>query len=158
MNGSASGGPGGRRPLIVSACLLGVACTHRAEAKTAPQVAALAGEFRLIPVCPEVAGGLTTPRPRAEQRGDGVVTEAGEDVTSAYRRGAAQALDLARAAGATAAVLKARSPSCGPDGVYDGTFRGVLRDGEGITAGALRHAGLEVLSEEDVAGGRLPSR
>jgi uncharacterized protein YbbK (DUF523 family) len=143
--------------LLVSACLLGVECTHDGSSRPAPAVTALAAHVRLIPVCPEVAGGLSTPRPAAELRADGsVVTDSGRDVTDAYRRGAAHAVDLANAAGVKAAVLKARSPSCGCHQVYDGTHRRVLRDGMGVTAAALHEAGLAVFSEEDVAGGSDP--
>lgn len=143
--------PADRSALVVSACLLGVPCTHRGEAKTASAVADLSRRFRLIPVCPEVAGGLTTPRPSAEIQADGTVaTEAGVDVTSAYRRGAGQAVALAVATGAVGAVLKARSPSCGAGEVYDGSFTKRLRPGMGVTAAALREAGFEVHSEEDV--------
>jgi uncharacterized protein YbbK (DUF523 family) len=137
----------------VSACLLGVECNHRGGASPSPEVAALAERgFRLIAVCPEVAGGLPTPRPAAEISPDGrVLTAAGEDVSDLYRRGAEHALSLARATSAVGAVLKARSPSCGTGAVYDGTFRRVLVAGDGITAGVLRRAGVPVCSEEQVA-------
>jgi len=138
-------------PLLVSACLLGVPCTHRGESKANEEVAVLASRHHLIPVCPEVAGGLPTPRPAAERTPDGrVITSEGEDVTDFYRRGAEHAVALAAAAGASRAVLKARSPSCGCHQIYDGTHRGVLISGQGVTAEALRAAGLEVLSEEDL--------
>ena len=107
-----------------------------------------------MPVCPEVLGGLTTPRPAAELCGtaDGADVLAGEpgfkidgdDVTAAYRRGAEAAVAVARAVGATRAVLKARSPSCGSSAVYDGTFSRSLVPGKGVTAAALRAAGIEV--------------
>jgi uncharacterized protein YbbK (DUF523 family) len=113
-------------------------------------VEALAASHRLVPVCPEVCGGLSTPRPAAERRGDRVVNADGVDVTEAYDRGAAAAVELAHAVGARQAVLKARSPSCGVSRVYDGTFTRTLRDGEGVTAAALRAAGIEVCSEEDL--------
>lgn len=139
--------------MLVSACLLGVACNHLGRANRSEAVVALAANHRLIPVCPEVAGGLPTPRPAAEVQGDGSVrTEAGDDVSLAYRRGAAAAVALARAAGARDAVLKARSPSCGCHEVYDGTFTRQRVPGEGVTAAALRQAGIDVRSEEDVAG------
>jgi uncharacterized protein YbbK (DUF523 family) len=144
--------------VIVSACLLGVECNHRGLGSPSPAVRALGESARLIPVCPEVAGGLPTPRPAAEIAPDGrVCTEAGEDVTDFYLRGAAQAVDVAKAAGASRAVLKARSPSCGCHEVYDGSFQRVLRPGQGITAAALRAAGLDVVSEEDVAAVVNPS-
>jgi uncharacterized protein YbbK (DUF523 family) len=145
-----------RPVIIVSACLLGVECNHRGLASPSPSVEALAGSARLIPVCPEVAGGLPTPRAAAELQPDGLVrTGDGADVTDFYRRGAAHTVDLARATGATRAVLKARSPSCGCHEVYDGTFTHSLRPGAGVTAAALLAAGLDVVSEEDIAAGHL---
>jgi uncharacterized protein YbbK (DUF523 family) len=141
-------------PVLVSACLLGVPCTHDGTARTAEAVVALArpegGELRLIPVCPETAGGLPTPRPAAERvaGGAGVRTEEGADVSAAYRRGAEHAVALARSTGATVAVLKARSPSCGCGEVYDGSFTRTRVRGDGVAAEALRAAGVRVLSEE----------
>ena len=112
---------------------------------------ALAATHRLVPICPEVCGGLPTPRPAAERDGDRVVTAAGDDVTAEYQRGARVAVELAQAVGARRAVLKARSPSCGGEQIYDGTFTRTLRSGAGVTATALRGAGIEVLSEDDLA-------
>lgn len=141
-------------PLVVSACLLGVACNHQARASTSAAVVALGRERRLIPVCPEVAGGLPTPRPAAEIQPSGRVrTAAGDDVTDAYERGAAQAVKLAAASRAAGAVLKARSPSCGCHEVYDGSFTRTRVPGQGVTARALSEAGVPVWSEEDVAAG-----
>ena len=143
----------GKPALLVSACLLGVRCNHRGEASPSPAVAALATGYRLIAVCPETLGGLPTPRPAAELQPDGSVrTGSGEDVTAAYRRGAAAAVALARATGAGEAVLKARSPSCGPHAVYDGTFSTRTVEGRGVAAAALAEAGLALRDEEDVAG------
>jgi uncharacterized protein YbbK (DUF523 family) len=79
-----------------------------------------------------------------------VCTADGADVTDFYDRRAAHAVALAQATGAHRAVLKARSPSCGCHQVYDGTFSRTLRPGEGVTAAALRAAGVEVISEEDL--------
>lgn len=148
-------------PLVISACLLGVACNHEGRGSPRAVVDELAKHYRLVPVCPEVLGGLPTPRAAAElQGGDGadvvagdarVVNVEGEDVTAAYRRGAEAAVAVARAVGAERAVLKARSPSCGSSAVYDGTFSRRLVPGRGVTAAALAAAGLEVGSEEDAA-------
>jgi uncharacterized protein YbbK (DUF523 family) len=136
----------------VSACLLGVACNHRGESNPHSAVLALGTSARLIPVCPEVAGGLATPRPAAERGLDGRVrTAGGEDVTAFFDRGAAQAVALARATRAVRAVLKARSPSCGSGQIYDGSHQRMLRDGDGVTAEALRAAGVQVVSEEGLA-------
>jgi uncharacterized protein YbbK (DUF523 family) len=131
--------------------LVGVRCNHRGEASQSEAVVALGATHRLVPVCPEVVGGLPTPRPAAERQSDGAVrTSDGTDVTEWYRRGAAHAVRLAAAVGAERAVLKARSPSCGCRGIYDGTFTRTLASGVGVTAQALRDAGLEVVSEEEV--------
>lgn len=142
-----------RRPaLIVSACLLGVECNHRGGASPSRVVAEMAKDYRLIPVCPETAGGLPTPRVAAEIQDDGrVITAEGVDVTDAYQRGAQVAVDLARATGARHAVLKARSPSCGTAEVYDGSFTRTRTPGQGVTAAALRDAGVAVESDEDVS-------
>jgi uncharacterized protein YbbK (DUF523 family) len=149
-----------RPTILVSACLQGTCCNHEGRASSRPRVGRLAEYARLVPICPEVVGGLTTPRPAAEiSGGDGadvldgtarVRTAAGDDVTAAYMRGAAAAVELARATGATRAVLKARSPSCGTVDVYDGTFTRSLHAGSGVTAAALRAAGIEVVSDEDI--------
>lgn len=143
----------GRPPaIVVSACLLGVRCNHVEQGNRSAAVVALGASHRLVPVCPEVAGGLPTPRPAAELQPDGrVVAVDGSDVTDAYARGAAHAVAVARAVGATEAVLKARSPSCGCHEVYDGTFSRRRVAGEGVTAAALRAAGVAVRSEEDIA-------
>jgi len=147
-------------PVLLSACLAGVPCTHAAEAKTRPWALRLVAEGRAVSVCPEVAGGLPIPRPEAEIQGgaggdvlDGrarVVSVDGEDVTSNYVLGAETARSAATRSGATIAVLKARSPSCGCGAIYDGSFEGRLVDGDGVTAAMLKRAGVEVVGDEDV--------
>jgi uncharacterized protein YbbK (DUF523 family) len=108
----------------------------------------LVDEFRVIGVCPETMGGLSTPRPAAQRNTNGrVVASDGSDVTDAYARGAAATVELARTTGARQAVLKARSPSCGCHQIY---VDDQLVDGEGVTAQALREAGLDLRSEEDL--------
>lgn len=140
-----------RPVLLVSACLVGVPCNHRGAASRSTEVLALGADHALVPVCPEVAGGLPVPRIAAERQPDGrVVAGDGTDVSEAYRRGAERAVELARAHGATRAVLKARSPSCGCHEIYDGSFSHVRVAGAGVTAEALRAAGVEVCSEEDL--------
>lgn len=110
----------------------------------------------MIPVCPEQMGGLSTPRPPAERRGDRVVTAAGTDVTEAYGRGADQALKLARQFGCRIALLKEKSPSCGCGRIYDGTFSRTLTGGNGVTAGLLLEHGIEVFGESRI--GELAER
>jgi len=118
---------------------------------------ALSRRRRLIPVCPETVGGLPTPREEAQLGPDGRVrTASGEDVTDSYAAGATHTVALAAAVGAGEAVLKARSPSCGCHEIYDGTFTHTRVEGQGVTARALREAGLRVWSEEDLAAGEGP--
>ena len=133
--------------LLVSACLLGVACRYDGRSKLHPLAQELCRRHEVIPVCGEIFGGLPTPRTPAEIQGDRVVTRDGRDVTEAYRRGAEAAAQLARLTGAEAAVLKERSPSCGSGAVYDGTFSGTLTAGWGVAAGLLREQGIRVLGE-----------
>ena len=140
-----------RPAILVSACLLGVRCNHLGRASPSAAVARLGRDADLVPVCPEVAGGLPIPRPAAERQPDGTVrTGSGDDVTAEYRRGAGRAVDAARTFGAARAVLKARSPSCGCGEVYDGTFTRTRVTGDGVTASALREAGVAVCSDEDL--------
>ena len=111
---------------------------------------------KLIPVCPEEAGGLSTPRPPAEiVGGDGsdvldgkakVMTVDGTDVTEAYLKGAHHALQVAQSHGATRMILKARSPSCGCGDIYDGTFSGTLMSGDGVTTALLKRHGITITS------------
>lgn len=146
-------------PVLVSACLAGRKCRFDGSGATDDEVGRLLREGRAVLVCPEVDGGLPTPRPPAEIVGGDasdvlasrarVVTEAGEDVTQAYIKGANRALEAARRKGATAAILKARSPSCGAGAIYDGTFSHVLSAGDGVTAALLRRNGIEVRSDEE---------
>lgn len=139
------GGEGMR--ILISACLLGCRCRYDGASKPQPWIAALAERHTLVPVCPEQLGGLSTPRPPAERRGDRVVTRAGGDVTAQYRRGAEEALRLCRLLGCDAALLKERSPSCGSGAIYDGTFTGTVTAGDGVTAELLRKNGIPVYGE-----------
>ena len=138
-------------PILISACLLGAACRYDGGSNPVLSVEALMGRCQLVPVCPEQLGGLPTPRPPAERRGDRVMTRDGGDVTAQYRRGAEEALRLCRLLGCEAALLKERSPSCGSGMVYDGTYTGVLTAGEGVTAELLRAQGIPVYGESRVA-------
>ena len=115
--------------LLVSACLLGTPCRYDGKSKKNEAVCALAERFELIPVCPEVLGGLPTPR------------------TPSERLGAECALETARREGVLAAVLKERSPSCGSGEIYDGTFTGALTAGDGVTAELLKSNGITVYGE-----------
>ena len=137
-------------PILISACLLGTSCRYDGGSKPVLSVEALMGRYQLVPVCPEQLGGLPTPREPSERQGDTVVTRSGADVTAQYRRGAEQALHLARVFGCKKAVLKERSPSCGAGEIYDGTFSGTLTPGDGVTAALLQANGIEVFGESEI--------
>jgi uncharacterized protein YbbK (DUF523 family) len=149
------------RPYLVSACLLGFPCAYDGQGRAVGDLLALAAHGQVVPICPEVAGGLPTPRPTAEiAGGDGgdvlygrarVVTVAGNDVTGAFLRGAERALAVVQQHGISTAILRQRSPSCGSACIYDGTHSGVLKEGQGVTTALLRRHGVEVLSEGDIA-------
>jgi uncharacterized protein YbbK (DUF523 family) len=135
--------------ILVSACLAGEPCRYNGLGFLCPAVASLLAAGQALAVCPELLGGLPTPRPPAEIVAGRVVTVAGEDVTAAYQAGAQLALQLARQAGCRSAILKARSPSCGCGQIYDGSFSGRLIVGDGVFAALLKMAGIMVRTEED---------
>ena len=147
-------------PILISACLAGRACRFDGTGALEDEVAKLVEEGRAILVCPEVDGGLGTPRPPAEIiGGDGtdviegraqVVNDRGEDVTEQYLKGAHRALAIARQKGATAAILKARSPSCGAGEIYDGSFSRTLQPGDGVTAALLRESDITVVTDDEI--------
>ena len=136
--------------ILVSACLLGVACRYDGKRKPNEAVIALKEKYNLIPVCPEIMGGLPTPRLPSEIRGETVIMENGEDVTDKYSNGAEETLRLARLFGCGKAVLKEKSPSCGSGRIYDGTFSKTLTEGNGVTAGMLLANGIRVAGETEI--------
>ena len=135
--------------ILVSACLLGVCCRYDGQAKPHEGALSLLGRHTLIPVCPEIYGGLATPRPAAERVGKRVLTAQGGDVTAQYRRGAEETLRLGRLYGCEAALLKERSPSCGSGVIHNGRFDGELTPGDGVTAALLPAKGIAVYGERE---------
>ena len=135
---------------IVSACLAGIKCKWDGKAKPCQKVIQLVGQGKAIPVCPEQLGGLTTPRFPAEQRGNKVFTKGEKDVTIQFKRGAKEALKIAKLANCNEAILKSKSPSCGSGKIYDGTFSGKLIDGDGVFAKILKNNNIKVFTEEEI--------
>ncbi|WP_232666344.1 DUF523 domain-containing protein [Pseudonocardia sp. TRM90224] len=139
---------------LVSACLAGMHCRYDGQSRTNAEVVAAVDAGTAVPACPEMLGGLTTPRQPAEIVGgdgddvlDGIATvrtDDGEDVTAQYVVGARRALAIATAVGAEHATLHQRSPSCGCGQRYDGTFTGSVTAGAGVTAALLRRNGITV--------------
>lgn len=137
--------------LLVSACLLGICCRYNGEGELDTRIAELMKTHQLIPVCPEILGGLPTPRVPAERLGNRVITKENQDVTEAYARGAAETLKLAKLYGCTRAILKERSPSCGSGRIYDGTFSGKQINGYGVAAELLEKNGIRTAGESNFA-------
>ena len=140
--------------LIVSGCLADLQCRYDGAAKPCEMVIRMVAEGKAIPVCPEQLGGLPTPRMPAERRGNRIIRKDGKDVTEEFQRGAREALKLAKLTGASTAILKARSPSCGSGQIYDGSFTGNLISGNGVFAELCKNNGMEVKSEEELEGKR----
>ena len=140
-----------KKPILVSACLLGVCCRYDGASKPNNDAIALREKFILLPICPEVDGGLSTPRTPSERVGNRVLMRDGKDVTENYRLGAEAALEKARTFGCTIAILKARSPSCGKGEIYDGSFSGKLTARDGVTAELLTNHGIEVYTEDEIS-------
>ena len=136
--------------IVVSACLLGHNCRYDGGSNPVDAVIKLADHVEVVAVCPEVLGGLPTPRVPSERVGERVVTAKGDDVTDAFQAGASATLEICRSRGCTEAILKARSPSCGCGRIYDGSFSGKLVPGNGVFAQLLLAEGIPVRTEEDL--------
>ncbi len=142
--------------IIVSGCLLGIPCKYDGGTNLSKTVKGYLTDKSYAMVCPETMGGLTAPRSPAEIVGDKVLNTEGEDVTEAFRIGAEKAWKLAceraeeKGEEITLAILKARSPSCGSGRIYDGTFAGVVTDGDGVFAALLKEKGIKVITEEEL--------
>jgi uncharacterized protein YbbK (DUF523 family) len=144
------------RKILVSTCLLGQKITGSRVRYNAGDVPCLDPRFlrwhaegRFVHICPEVTGGLPTPRPRARLVGGRVITEDGSDVTSSYEKGAQAALALAKKHGITLAILKQDSPSCGSRFIFSEDFESRV-PGEGRTAELLRRNGVAVFGEDEL--------
>jgi uncharacterized protein YbbK (DUF523 family) len=139
-----------KNPILVSACLLGINCQYNGESDfTRELLEVLKDKGEFIAVCPEVLGGLPIPRDGAEIVGKKVKTANSKDVTKQFLKGAQQVLKIAKENNVKLAILKAKSPSCGADWIYDGTFSRNLIKGDGITATLLKKNKIKVLTEKD---------
>lgn len=137
--------------VLISACLLGEKCRYDGTGALLDDVDRLRARYNLIPVCPEVMGGLPIPRPAAEILDGRVIGAEGTDFTKDFQRGAELSLALAKEQGCKMAVLKDRSPSCGCARIYDGTHTSTLIEGNGVTAQLFLDNGMVVIGESKVA-------
>ena len=139
-----------KEKILVSACLLGTPCRYDGRSKPCKAVISLKDRYELIPICPEVMGGLATPRLPCEIQNCRVISSNGEDMTDFYQRGAQIALELAKKNDCHLAILKEKSPSCSPHQRYDGSFSRQLTDGMGLAAQLLSDNQIRVLGENDL--------
>lgn len=133
--------------LIISECLAGEPCRYDGKHNRVESIVSLMKDRPYVLACPEVLGGLPTPRTPCEIMGDRVISKSGEDCTEAFNKGASMTMALCKAHQVTTAILKAKSPSCGLNQVYDGTFSKTLIKGDGLTARLLKQGGIRVLDE-----------
>lgn len=141
------------KKILTSECLHGgriVRYDGGEKAETNPIYLKWKEEGRLVVVCPEVFGGLPTPRVDSQRQGDRVVMRNGNDVTAEYTAGAHEAVRLAKAHEVAFAIMKEKSPACGVTQIYDGTFTGVKIPGQGIASQMLTEAGIKVFSENQL--------
>ncbi len=139
--------------MIISACLCGCDCKYNGKNNKNESCVELLKRGKAVLVCPEQLGGMTTPRVPSEiLKNDGkisVISKEGKDVSKEFKKGAKEALKIAKLVDAKVAILKNGSPSCGSKNIYDGTFSGNKIKGEGITAKLFVENGIEVFSEDE---------
>ena len=136
----------GKEKILVSSCLLGLNCKYDGGNNYSNEIDEFLKDYDVIPICPEIMGGLPTPRVGSERFGDKVITKDGRDVTEQYKKGAEETLFLAKKYDVKKALLKLRSPSCGSEKIYDGTFTHTVIDGDGVTAELLKNNGIEIIT------------
>ncbi|MFZ5631393.1 MAG: DUF523 domain-containing protein [Bacillota bacterium] len=151
--------------ILVSSCLLGITAKYDGGKNSVPALIDLCSTGLIVPACPEQLGGSPTPRPPAEIRGGTgedvlkgrarVYTSRGDDITGLFIKGAREVLNICRMFRVKEAILKERSPSCGCNLIYNGTFQGVRIKGRGVTAALLASEGIPVYSEEELTGALL---
>lgn len=146
--------------IAISACLCGINCKYNGGNNLNEKALKLFKEGKAILICPEQLGGLETPRlPHEILNGDGacvldgtarVKSKEGIDSTDKFVKGAYESLKIAKALGVKKAILKAKSPSCGSNFIYDGSFKNILKEGNGVTAELFKRNGIDVITENDI--------
>jgi uncharacterized protein YbbK (DUF523 family) len=140
---------------LVSACLAGVNCRYDGSNTLNKKVAQLVQEGKGVAICPEMIAGLNTPRACCEMVQDQkgrkkIVSKDGEDFTKEFMDGAMKTLEIIKVIGIKKAILQERSPSCGYGRIYDGTFKGTLKKGNGLVAELLIENGIEIYTENEL--------
>lgn len=135
-----------KEKILVSACLLGENCSYRGDSNYDEAVISYLKDKDIVAVCPEVLGGLSTPRAPSERIGNKIINNLGEDVTKEFYAGANAVIKIVKEQNIKKAILKDRSPSCGLDEIYDGTFQHNVIQGDGILVEMLKNIGVEVIN------------
>lgn len=135
--------------IAVSACLLGINYKYNGGNNYSEKLEKLLEKHKVIPICPEVLGGLPIPRDPSEIVNGEVLTDKGKSVDKEFRNGAKKALEIVKESGAELVVLQPRSPSCGLGKIYDGSFTGRLVDGDGVFVKLLKDEGIKVVDVGD---------
>ena len=136
--------------ILISACLVGDKTRYDGKGNYNPLIEELLKYYELVPFCPEVEGGLSTPRDPSEIVKDKVISKRGRDVTRQFEEGAEKAYNICMYLGIKYAILKDNSPSCGSTSIYDGNFKSKLIKGEGITTKYLRQRGIIVIPDTEI--------
>ncbi|MBR3910389.1 MAG: DUF523 domain-containing protein [Anaerotignum sp.] len=136
--------------IAVSACLLGHDCKYNGGNNRSQKVLDYIKGHEVIPVCPEVAGGLPVPRVPVELKDGRAINRNGEDVTDFFRRGVGLTIEKLADQNIDLVILQPRSPSCGCKQIYDGNFTKTLINGKGMFAQALAEADIPMLDGDDV--------
>ncbi len=139
--------------ILISACLLGQNVKYDGSNNSILNnsfIKKLYDLDMLVPFCPEVEGGLPTPRIPVEIIDNKAINQDGEDKTYFFQKGAKKTLKLCKQNKIKYAIMKSRSPSCGSNQIYDGTFSHTLIEGDGICAKLLKDNGINVFTEESI--------
>ncbi len=136
--------------ILISACLVGDKVRYDGKSQYNPLIKELLDKYELVPFCPEVEGGLKTPRVPSEIYKGKVINKEGKDVTYQFNSGADKAVNICKYLEIKIAILKDQSPSCGSKEIHDGKFTGRLIKGKGITATKLEQIGVKVYTENEI--------
>lgn len=140
--------------ILVSACLLGINCKYNGGNNLDPELLEYLEDHEVVPVCPELLGKRPVPRPPVEIVGGVVREKGGTSRDEEFRKGAEEGLRIARGNGIDLAILQSRSPSCGVNQIYDGSFTGIKKAGRGVFADLLVANGFKVIDVEDFHRGQ----
>lgn len=136
--------------ILVSKCLLGERCRFDGKSKSNQKVIDFLKNHEVIGVCPEVMGGMDVPHPPCERINDKIIGKDGIDYSDKFYKGASIAYDLCMQNNCKLAILKAKSPSCGKDLIYDGNFDGTLIKGNGVLSDKLLKENIKIINEDEI--------